>query len=307
MCEESKLNEQICLIKEAMYAPVDDADPTKPVEGKLDGGGNRKLHCRYWRPVGKPRGLVMLIHGLAEHLQWYDELGRKFAKEGILAFGHDHIGHGLSDGERVHVDVVDEYVVDVFIHYDEMKMLYPDLPRFAVGHSMGGMILLTAALKNPREFKGIVLMGPLIHINPYLGHPICISIFKFASYYFPHFTVGKLDLTWITRDEVMRQKLLDDPLRWTGGVKIRWGIATHSALKYINENLQNMEVPFMIIHGELDKLCEVKGSEKLFEIAPVKDKEIKVVKGGHHHLYIEPPEVRNEAMSDTLTWIINRI
>lgn len=36
------------------------------------------------------RGLVMLIHGLAEHLGCYDELGCRLATENFLAFGHDH-------------------------------------------------------------------------------------------------------------------------------------------------------------------------------------------------------------------------
>lgn len=32
----------------------------------------------------------MLIHGLAEHLGVYDELGCRLAAENFLAFGHDH-------------------------------------------------------------------------------------------------------------------------------------------------------------------------------------------------------------------------
>lgn len=36
------------------------------------------------------RALVILIHGLAEHLGPYDELGQRLAAENLLAFGHDH-------------------------------------------------------------------------------------------------------------------------------------------------------------------------------------------------------------------------
>lgn len=32
----------------------------------------------------------MLIHGLAEHLGCYDELGSRMSAENFLAFGHDH-------------------------------------------------------------------------------------------------------------------------------------------------------------------------------------------------------------------------
>lgn len=36
------------------------------------------------------RALVIVIHGLAEHLGVYDELGQRLAADNMLAFGHDH-------------------------------------------------------------------------------------------------------------------------------------------------------------------------------------------------------------------------
>ena len=38
------------------------------------------------------------------------------ASEGILAFGHDHAGHGRSDGFRAYIETVDEYVDDLIDH-----------------------------------------------------------------------------------------------------------------------------------------------------------------------------------------------
>lgn len=61
-----------------------------------------------------------------------------------------------------------------------------------------------------------------------------------------------------------------------------------------------MKVPFSILHGESDKLCNVEGSRQLFEKAPVKDKELKIFPGAYHHLYREPLAVREEALTDTL-------
>ena len=39
-----------------------------------------------------------------------------------LAFGHDHLGHGLSDGKRGVVSSLDVYVKDVFIHVSKAKV-----------------------------------------------------------------------------------------------------------------------------------------------------------------------------------------
>ena len=46
------------------------------------------------------------------------------------------VGHGHSEGERVHVKDVDTYVDDVINHVDLMKIKYPHLPYILMGHSM---------------------------------------------------------------------------------------------------------------------------------------------------------------------------
>ena len=46
------------------------------------------------------------------------------------------VGHGNSEGERVHVEDVDTYVKDVIHHVELMKNKYPHLPCILIGHSM---------------------------------------------------------------------------------------------------------------------------------------------------------------------------
>ena len=46
----------------------------------------------------KPRGVVQLIHGMAEHIDRYDDFARFLADAGYLVAGHDHIGHGETAG-----------------------------------------------------------------------------------------------------------------------------------------------------------------------------------------------------------------
>ena len=46
----------------------------------------------------------------------YHGIGDALASDGILAFGHDHAGHGLSEGIPAYIDSVDDYVDDVIDH-----------------------------------------------------------------------------------------------------------------------------------------------------------------------------------------------
>merc|ERR1719245_2280238 len=100
-----------------------------------------KLHCRYWRrksgteDEGDLKGLLFLCHGYGEHLEWYGELAAHLASEKhLLVFGHDHVGHGLSDGERALVGNLDEvYVNDVFLHVFTVRAEFRGLPCFLYG------------------------------------------------------------------------------------------------------------------------------------------------------------------------------
>jgi len=282
-------------------------DANNPVPDQLRIKCGRKLHCRYWQPIVSPRALVILIHGFAEHLECYEELGSRLAKENILAYGHDHVGHGKSDGVRANVDTVDDYVNDVLNHVQLMKEEHPQIPSFAIGHSMGGMITLATALRETKAFDGVVLMGPLIHIDPALASPMKIWAVRMLSRIAPNLSVAQLDVGLVSRDLEQQEVMKNDHLRWKGGVKCKWAASIHEALTVINAKLTSMKVPFLILHGDKDSICNPEGSRQLMEKASVKDKDLKMFSDAFHHLYMEVPSVREEALSDSVNWICQRI
>lgn len=51
------------------------------------------------------------------------------------------VGHGQSEGDRVHVEDFHEYVRDTFQHFDKVAQQFPAVPRFVIGHSMVRWIL----------------------------------------------------------------------------------------------------------------------------------------------------------------------
>ena len=132
------------------------------------------LAAHYWHPP-PGRGvscLVYLCHGFSEHLGLYRDLGDFLGWRGVLAFGHDHVGHGRSDGKRAYIEDIDHFVDDVVNHCKTMMEKNPDLPIFIVAHTMGGMIAIRCVLKHPGFFRGMVLNGPLVVPGP--------QVFKFT-------------------------------------------------------------------------------------------------------------------------------
>ena len=52
------------------------------------------------------------------------------------------MGHGRSEGDRVHIEDFNTYVLDVINHVKDMKLSYPGIPCFLMGHSMVSVITL---------------------------------------------------------------------------------------------------------------------------------------------------------------------
>ena len=118
-------------------------------------------------------------------------------------FGHDHVGHGDSEGERVQVSSFSEYTDPVISQCRAKREQYPSVPLFIIGHSMGGLITLMAVLKAQESlFAGMVLMGPLIQIAPESASSFQKMMAKVASKVWPSLKVGSLDANNVTSNQV---------------------------------------------------------------------------------------------------------
>jgi alpha-beta hydrolase superfamily lysophospholipase len=119
---------------------------------------------------------------------------------------------------------------NVLHSFQDIKQKYPGVPIFAIGHSMGGMIVLRACLNHPTLFRGVVLQGPLIipgfSIGPldarvnfytYVPASLLLGLLDIIN---PEMVLGGNVLSTVTSDEEMKSMLRKDDLRWTRGVKV---------------------------------------------------------------------------------------
>lgn len=66
------------------------------------------LYHRQWI-VAKPRAIVFLCHGFAEHSGRYEHVARRLNAEGFSVYSLDHQGHGQSEGDRAYVEKFESY------------------------------------------------------------------------------------------------------------------------------------------------------------------------------------------------------
>lgn len=124
------------------------------------GAGEPSLGCF------KPRGVVQLVHGMAEHIDRYDDFARFLADAGYLVAGHDHIGHGDTAAAPECRGVIgaeggaDAMIDDV----EQLRLLVsqqvaPGTPYFIFGHSMGSLVLRSYLPRYGQGLAGAVICG----------------------------------------------------------------------------------------------------------------------------------------------------
>ena len=75
-----------------------------------------------------------------------------------------------------------------------------------------------------------------------------------------------------------------------------------------NMNMINsVRIPFLTLHGKMDKLCNVVGSRYLCQNASSDDIECVEYENANHQLYLERPQIREESINKTVDWVHQRI
>ncbi|KAL8565737.1 hypothetical protein ACOMHN_018654 [Nucella lapillus] len=303
-------------------------------ESSFTNKDGKKIYCHYWcEDLKSPRALVLINHGVAEHCLWYTCLALELKAAGFYVFAHDHVGHGQSEGDRVHVEDFHEYVRDSFQHYESVAENFPDLPKFVIGHSMGGAVTLVSAIERPDYFDGVILIAPAVQIDPETVSPLRIFLGKIVARICPQAPVLKLDTNNTSRDPAVITKYNDDPLVYHGGLKARWGASMLHWLEWIQSNIGSLKCPFMTIwgasmlhwlewiqsnvgslkcpfmtmHGTADKMTVPDGSRFLVEKASSADKTLKMYEGYYHQLHSEPGEDGAGVRREIVQWISDRV
>ena len=127
-----------------------------------------KLFLQSWSSMEKDhRGVVLITHGISEHSECYEHVGRALAAEGWFVYAWDLQGHGRSDGKRGYIKDFKEYPRDLSsvirkIKEDETK---PTQNFHLFGHSMGGLITLYCLLlEQPPRVQSVVCSSPCLGI-----------------------------------------------------------------------------------------------------------------------------------------------
>ena len=118
--------------------------------------------------IQQPKAVVALFHGLTSHMNRGAHLAKYFASKNIITVGYDFRGYGKSEGLKGYIDKFDDLISDSEKLIRLTKDIYPNVPLYGVGLSLGGAVAYHLSLKNRQMFNGTVLMAPAL--KPSMQH-----------------------------------------------------------------------------------------------------------------------------------------
>jgi acylglycerol lipase len=273
---------------------------TEHVEGKFAGAAGGQIHWQGWVPDGAVSGVVVIVHGLAEHGGRYAHVGRRLAADGYAVYAADHRGHGRSDGVRGNIARMSQAVVDLETMVRSAAQRHAGLPMFLYGHSMGALVALAYATSGrPAELNGMILTGAAVDIA--VGSRIERLAARALSATVPNLGILQLDSAAVSRDPEVVRDYDTDVLNYRGKTRVRTGAEMLAAIDMVRRRLDRLTMPLLLMHGSADRLTAPSGTQVIADGAGSADVTVKIYDGWYHELHNEPE--KETVFDDIVMWL----
>lgn len=290
-----------------------------------------KIHGILWKPDDQEIiGVVQLVHGMAEHIDRYDDFARFLCHHGFVVAGEDHLGHGktvLHKGEYGFFAAKSgsEYVIkDNYRLKKHLEKEFEGLPYIILGHSMGSFIARCLVHRYNNEIDAAIFMGtgsqPAVALLVGKALTTLLSLVKGPEYVSPlvtgmatgaynkRFRPARTESDWLSKDVDMVDKFVDDEMcGFTFTVS-----AFHDLFQFLDEAEDKTamrdirsDIPVLLISGEDDPVGDFsRGVKSVYERLSSSGLEkltMKLYPGDRHEILNEIN--RLEVYHDILQWV----
>ncbi len=134
---------------------------TQPLGGSgyLQSRDQVELFYRFWAPQGPPQILLLALHGLAAHGEWYESLAGALLPRGIATLAPDLRGQGLTRWDLGKLPGPALLLEDARVCVEALQERFPGVPVFCLGTSLGGCLAALLAAECP-DLSGLILLSP---------------------------------------------------------------------------------------------------------------------------------------------------
>lgn len=250
----------------------------------------------------EPRCVLLCIHGLGLYNKSYEDFGKRMADSGIAVCAIDVRGFGswMAAKGRESVDF-DGCLADVKATLKVLHRVYPHLPIFLVGESMGGAIALRATSMYPELVSGLISSVPAGDRFQQNRTALKVAVHLLSSPDKP-LNIGEGVIKQATEKQELRDAWLNDPLD-------RLNISARELLQFqgfMNQNHDSAKAivdrPVLIVQGCKDHLVKPEGTVELYNELGTQDRQLILIPRSEH-LIFEANQCPDEVLKVVTDWI----
>ncbi len=248
------------------------------------------LMVRWWKRTGRPRGTVLVVHGLGEHAGRYVKLAMHLTKQGFDCVTYDLRGHGKSEGRRGAIRRADDHLDDLTLVMDAVRRAHPQNRLFLLGHSMGGQIAAQVVARRYRPVDGLILSSPALAVKTNLVQRLQLVI---GSALFPGLAVHNgVQPDKISKSAAVVAAYKADPLVHDR-ITPRLARAVLAGGGEVIAQARQWPVPTLLMWALEDHLVDPAGSAKFAMQAPPHVVRAKSFGGLYHEIFnaVDPAPV----------------
>lgn len=253
----------------------------------------------------QPRAVLVISHGFGEHGGCYRHVAEAIGpllEVDVLAL--DYRGHGRSPGRRGVLQSFEDLAVDLHSALDWAARARPNLQRFLLGHSNGGLVALHVALSRRGDLSGLVLSNPALALgDPPPRYKVAIGhvLRRFA----PRVTLSApVAAERMTRDPAMQREHRTDPLRHCRiSAPLFFGMLEEGAA--VGARAGEIQVPTLIVLGTSDRVIDPEATRRFYENLGSTDKTLLIYPKMLHEPLNEIG--REQVFADITAWLNERI
>lgn len=278
-----------------------------------------------WADVENPKGIVQIIHGMAEHAFRYDGFARKLNSLGYIVVADDHRGHGRTDRPTLGYaqgDMFGDTLKDEGAISDFYREKYPELKYIVFGFSYGSFLTQAYLAKFGANIDGAIIGGSSYKkdFEVYLGSVVASLGCAFCGERAPAKLLAKLsfgayakqfeDGEWLSVDEENNRAYREDELCdfvcsyrfYADFFKGLRGLYTGSYVRALPKYL-----PVLLVSGADDPVgAHGKGVKKLYDFytrkAGMKNVEMVLFENSRHE-FLNEKEDREKKWGAVLSFI----
>lgn len=235
----------------------------------------------------RPRGVVLIVHGLGEHAWRYDALAQRLNHWGFAVRAYDQRGHGDSGGARGVLPSDDALLQDLeeVLEDTQHHIAQPwACPLILLGHSMGGLVAATWVQRGGAHVDALVLSSPALNTGMSAVQRGLVQLLLRLA---PDLTMGNgLDPRGLSHDPAVVQAYLKDPL-------VHDRISARLA-RFIDANgprvvaaAPSWPVPTLLLYAGADRLVRPEGSRAFAAVAPPERVLSLCLEGQFHEIFNE--------------------